>query len=68
MIKRAQAPKSASVRPSQRRRRRPIMPMLRRALRWSALVALAGLEFLSGIPGTIGGGFRTNAGAYEREF
>lgn len=29
---------------------------------------LAGLEFLSGIPGTIGGGFRTNAGAYGSEF
>ena len=28
----------------------------------------AGLEFLSGIPGTIGGGFRTNAGAYGSEF
>jgi UDP-N-acetylmuramate dehydrogenase len=29
---------------------------------------IAELEFLSGIPGTIGGGFRTNAGAYGREF
>jgi len=29
---------------------------------------IAGLEFLSGIPGTIGGGFRTNAGAYGTEF
>ena len=28
----------------------------------------SGLEFLSGIPGTIGGGFRTNAGAYGCEF
>ncbi len=37
-----------------------------------ALVArdagLGGLEFLSGIPGTIGGGLRMNAGAYGREF
>ena len=29
---------------------------------------IAGLEFLSGIPGTIGGGFQTNAGAYGTEF
>ncbi|MBT3307791.1 MAG: UDP-N-acetylmuramate dehydrogenase [Alphaproteobacteria bacterium] len=29
---------------------------------------LAGLEFLSGIPGTIGGGLRMNAGAYGAEF
>lgn len=31
-------------------------------------VGLAGLEFLSGIPGTIGGGLRMNAGSYGREF
>lgn len=29
---------------------------------------LTGLEFLSGIPGTIGGGLRMNAGSYGREF
>lgn len=45
MIKRTQAPKSASSRSSPRRRRRPVMPMLRRALRWSALVMAAGLVY-----------------------
>jgi UDP-N-acetylmuramate dehydrogenase len=29
---------------------------------------IAGLEFLAGIPGTIGGGLRMNAGAYGSEF
>jgi UDP-N-acetylmuramate dehydrogenase len=29
---------------------------------------LAGLEFLRGIPGSVGGGLRMNAGAYGREF
>jgi len=29
---------------------------------------IAGLEFLVGVPGTIGGGLRMNAGAYGREF
>ena len=30
--------------------------------------SITGLEFLCGIPGTIGGGLRMNAGAYGREF
>ena len=34
----------------------------------AAEAGIGGLEFLSGIPGTIGGGFGTNAGAYGREF
>jgi UDP-N-acetylmuramate dehydrogenase len=33
----------------------------------AADAGIGGLEFLSGIPGTIGGGFRTNAGAYGSE-
>jgi UDP-N-acetylmuramate dehydrogenase len=33
----------------------------------AAEAGIGGLEFLSGIPGTVGGGFQTNAGAYGRE-
>jgi UDP-N-acetylmuramate dehydrogenase len=40
----------------------------RSVARFAAQAGLADLEFLSGIPGTVGGGFRTNAGAYGREF
>ena len=36
--------------------------------RTSQSAGIAGFEFLSGIPGTIGGGLRLNAGAYGREF
>jgi UDP-N-acetylmuramate dehydrogenase len=32
------------------------------------LAGVAGLEFMSGIPGTVGGGLRMNAGAYGSEF
>ncbi len=34
----------------------------------AAQAGIAGLEFLSGVPGTVGGGFQTNAGAYGSEF
>src|SRR5580704_11317859 len=33
----------------------------------AAAAGIAGLEFLSGVPGTIGGGLRMNAGAYGSE-
>lgn len=39
-----------------------------RVARAAAEAGIAGLEFLSGIPGTIGGGLRMNAGAYGSEF
>lgn len=45
MINRAQAPESAPAGRPARRRRRPVMPTLRRAARWLALVALAGLVY-----------------------
>ena len=35
--------------------------------RFAAEAGLGGFEFLSGIPGTVGGGLRMNAGAYGRE-
>ena len=35
--------------------------------RLAAAAGLGGLEFLSGVPGTVGGGLRMNAGAYGRE-
>ena len=36
--------------------------------RYAQKAGIAGLEFLIGIPGTIGGGLRMNAGAYGNEF
>ena len=36
--------------------------------RAAARLGIAGLEFLIGIPGTVGGGLRMNAGAYGTEF
>ncbi len=36
--------------------------------RYAAKASLTGLEFLIGIPGSIGGGLRMNAGAYGGEF
>jgi len=34
----------------------------------AGMAGIAGLEFMSGIPGTVGGGLRMNAGAYGAEF
>jgi UDP-N-acetylmuramate dehydrogenase len=39
---------------------------LARILQWAAKNDLAGLEFLAGIPGTAGGAFYSNAGAFGR--
>ena len=36
--------------------------------RYAQKAGISGLEFLIGIPGTIGGGLRMNAGAYGSEF
>lgn len=36
--------------------------------RAAQVAGIAGMEFLCGIPGTVGGGLRMNAGAYGREF
>ena len=36
--------------------------------RYASKAGLTGLEFLIGIPGTVGGGLRMNAGAYGCEF
>ncbi len=38
------------------------------AARTALTHSLTGIEFMSGIPGSIGGGVRMNAGAYGREF
>jgi cell division protein FtsQ len=45
MIARRHASQEPSTRPPQRRRRRPIAPILRCAARWAALVALVGLAY-----------------------
>ena len=39
----------------------------RRVARAAADAGIAGLEFLRGVPGTIGGALRMNAGCYGRE-
>lgn len=38
------------------------------AAKAAQLAGIAGLEFLCGVPGTVGGGLRMNAGAYGKEF
>lgn len=41
---------------------------LQKLVGWTAQLGLTGAEFLTGIPGTIGGAVRMNAGARGREF
>ncbi len=40
---------------------------LARLLRWAVEHELSGLEFTAGIPGSVGGAIRMNAGAWGRE-
>lgn len=41
---------------------------LRRLVRWSVDAGIGGLEYLYGIPGTVGGAIANNAGAWDHEF
>ena len=59
----------AQVKAEQKNRVRAGAAALDVAVAKGALDAgLTGLEFMRGIPGTVGGGLRMNAGAYGREF